>query len=144
MKIIKFLVLVLILTISIKASAITLNSMNCQTAKSAEHTVGISFFRPIDPLKPFIGFLFFSATLSVFKNNVKIYENSNLRMTPEIYTTDINLRGDASGVHLRLYPQITNEGEFINYTGQVFINDLEARAYFNFKNEGEKPGLNCR
>ncbi len=144
MNILKFLILVLILTISNKASAVALNSINCKTAKSEDHTVAISFFRPIDPMHPFIGFLFFSATLSVFKNDVKVYENKSLRMTPEIYTTDINLRGDTDGVHLRLYPQTSTEGEYTHYTGQVFINDLDAKAYFNFKDLGDQPGLYCR
>lgn len=65
-------------------------------------------------------------------------------MTPEIYTTDINLRGDADGVHLRLYPQTSSAGEYTHYTGQVFINNLDAKAYFNFKDLGEQPGLYCR
>ncbi len=144
MKILRFIILVLILTVATETFAVELKSINCQTAKSANHTVAVSFFRPIDPLNPFIGFLFFTAKLSVFKNKILVYENINVRMTPEIYTTDLNLRGDANGVHLRLYPQTTNEGEFTHYTGQLFINDLEARAYFNFKNEGETPGLDCR
>lgn len=144
MKILKYVFLVLILTTTSKALAIEINAIKCKTAKSAEHTVEISFFRPVNPLKPFIGFLFFTANLSVFKNETKVYQNLNIRMTPEIYTTDINLRGDANGVYLRLYPQITNDGEFSHYTGQVFINDLDKRAYFNFRDSDDKPGLYCQ
>lgn len=144
MKFIRFIFFVLTLAAATRTFALELSSMNCQTAKSAHHKVVVSFLHPVDPLNPFIGFLLFSATLAVYKNEVKVYENKNLRMTPEIYTTDINLRGDAEGVYLRLYPQISSEGEFTHYTGQVFINDLDARAYFNFKDIGDQPGLDCQ
>lgn len=64
-------------------------------------------------------------------------------MTPEVYTTDINLFGEAAGVYLRLYPQIGAEDEYTHYTGKLFINDLNAKADFNFNNHGDKPGLEC-
>lgn len=144
MKLLKTTLYVLILTMATRSFAVELNSIKCQTAKSANHTVEISFLRSVDPLNPFIGFLFFSAKLTVFKNEVKVYSNPSLRITPEIYTTDINLRGDAAGVYLRLYPQTSNEGDYTHYTGQVFINDLDARAYFNFRDIGDQPGLYCQ
>lgn len=143
MKYLKVLFFVLTLTITTRAIAVEVKSLTCQTAKSADHTVVINFFRPVNPLSPFIGFLFFGAELSVYKNNSLVYENKNVRMTPEVYTTDINLRGDTDGVYLRLYPQTTAKGEFTHYTGQVFINDLNTKAYFNFRDIDSQPGLYC-
>ncbi|AZZ36347.1 hypothetical protein CIK05_05930 [Bdellovibrio sp. qaytius] len=143
MKIFSLFFFVTILTIATKTFATEVNSITCKPAKSAEHTVVVSFFRPVNPLSPFVGFLFFSANLAVYKNSVKIYENKNLRMTPEVYTTDINLFGEAEGVYLRLYPQTDSQGEYTHYTGKLFVNDLDAKAYFNFNDIGEQPGLNC-
>lgn len=143
MKIIYLLFVTLTLAFTTTAFAAEVKTLTCSTAKSEIHSVVVDFPRAVNPLSPFIGFLSFTASVSVYKYDVKIYENKNVRVTPEIYTTDINLRGDAEGVYLRLYPQM-NEGEFSHYTGQLFINDLDKKAYFNFKDFEDQPGLDCR
>lgn len=123
--------------------AVEITSITCDPARSHTHQVVVEFVRPVDPLKPFIGFLYFSAKLSVYKNSVKIYENPSVRISPEVYTTDLNLYGEAAGVYLRLYPQINNAGQYTKYTGKLFINDLDVKAYFNFNDLEGHPGLDC-
>lgn len=139
----KLMPLFIILTFALQTLAAEIKTLTCTTAKSEIHSVVIEFPRNVNPLSPFIGFLSFTASLSVYKYDVKVYQHKNIRITPEVYTTDINLRGDAEGVYLRLYPQI-KEGEFSHYTGQLFINDLNQKAYFNFKDADDQPGLNCQ
>ena len=127
-----------------KTFAVEITSITCDPARSNAHQVVVEFVRPVDPLKPFIGFLYFSAKLSVYKNSVKVYELASVRLSPEVYTTDINLYGEAAGVYLRLYPQIDSAGQFTKYTGKLFINDLDVKAYFNFNDLEGHPGLDCR
>ena len=143
MKFMRLLFVILATVFTTKTFAAEVKALNCSTAKSEIHTVVVDFPRSVNPLSPFIGFLSFTATISVYKYDVKVYENKNVRITPEVYTTDINLRGDAEGVYLRLYPQVV-EGEFSHYTGQLFINDLNVKAYFNFKDMADQPGLDCK
>ncbi|WP_409479854.1 hypothetical protein [Pseudobdellovibrio sp. HCB154] len=143
MKSMRLLFIILTTVFTAKTFAAEVKTLTCSTAKSEIHSVVVDFPRSVNPLSPFIGFLSFTATVSVYKYDVKVYENKNVRVTPEVYTTDINLRGDAEGVYLRLYPQML-EGEFSHYTGQLFINDLDKKAYFNFKDIDDQPGLDCR
>lgn len=143
MKIMHLFFVILVTLFTTNTFAAEVKTLTCSTAKSEIHTVVVDFPKLVNPLSPFIGFLSFTATISVYKYDVKVYENKNVRVTPEVYTTDINLRGDAEGVYLRLYPQVV-EGEFSHYTGQLFINDLDKRAYFNFKDAEEQPGLDCQ
>ena len=143
MKFIHFLLIALILTLSLYTFAAEVKSLTCTTANSEIHKVVVDFPRAVNPLSPFIGFLSFTASVSVYKYDSRVYQHKNVRVTPEVYTTDINLRGDAEGVYLRLYPQVI-EGEFTHYTGQLFINDLNQKAYFNFKDIGDQPGLDCQ
>lgn len=135
--------IMLVMAFATNAFAAEIKTLTCSTAKSEIHKVVVDFPRSVNPLSPFIGFLSFTATVSVYKYDVKVYENKNVRVTPEVYTTDINLRGDAEGFYLRLYPQLV-EGEFSHYTGQLFINDLDKKAYFNFKDFEDQPGLDCQ
>lgn len=139
----RLLFIILVTVFTTKTFAAEVKALTCSTAKSEIHTVVVDFPRLVNPLNPFIGFLSFTATVSIYRYDVKVYENKKVRVTPEVYTTDINLRGDAEGVYLRLYPQV-KEGEFSHYTGQLFINDLDQRAYFNFKDVEEQPGLDCK
>lgn len=131
-------------------SFITLNAhairtLDCTPAIDDRLNLEIIFSKNISPEKPFIGFNEFGATLKLKKlTSNQTYTNSNIRITPEIYTTDINLRGDAAGIYLRLYPQFDNHNVFTHYTGQVLINDLDVRAYFNFSNSYGRPGFVCR
>ncbi|MCM2353160.1 MAG: hypothetical protein NDI63_06035 [Pseudobdellovibrio sp.] len=139
----RLLFIILATVFTTKTFATDVKTLTCSTAKSEIHSVVVDFPRSVNPLSPFIGFLSFTATVSVYKYDVKVYENKNVRVTPEVYTTDINLRGDAEGLYLRLYPQVV-EGEFSHYIGQLFINDLDKKAYFNFKDISDQPGLDCR
>lgn len=128
---------------TLKAHAV--RTLNCTPAINDRLSLEITFSKDINPEKPFIGFNEFGATLKVKKQNSnQSYTNSNVRITPEIYTTDLNLRGDAAGIYLRLYPQFDGHNAFTHYTGQVLINDLDVRAYFNFSNSYGQPGFVCR
>lgn len=124
-------------------AATTVQNLTCVPSKDSGIQVQISFYKGIDPLHPFIGVYDFGATLRVSqKSSNRVYENS-LRVTPELNYHDDKLRGDAEGVYLRLYPQKSN-GEFSHYTGQLFVNDLNVKAYFNFSNANGRPGLVCK
>ena len=124
------------------AATTTVQNITCVPSKDSGVKVQISFYKGIDPLHPFIGVYDFGATLRISQErSTRIYENS-LRVTPETTYHDDKLRGDAEGVYLRLYPQKSN-GEFSHYTGQLFINDLNVKAYYNFSNANGRPGLVC-
>lgn len=131
-------------------SFITLNAhavrtLNCTPSVDDRLSLDITFSRDITPERPFVGLYEFGATLKVKRQNSnQTYTNSNVRMTPEVYTTDTNLRGDAAGVYLRLYPHFDGRNVFTHYTGQVLINDLDVRAYFNFTDSYGQPGFVCR
>ena len=131
-------------------SFITLNAhavrtLNCKPSIDDRLSLDITFSKDISPEKPFIGFYEFGATLKVKRQNSnQTYTNSNVRITPEVYTTDTNLRGDAAGIYLRLYPHFDGRNVFTHYTGQVLINDLDVRAYFNFTDSYGQPGFVCR
>lgn len=120
-----------------------LNNTACTPSRNPSYQINIIFPRDVNPLHPFVGFLNFMATVQVINSNNQLeYENKKVRITPEVYTTDISLRGDTEGVYLRLYPQITNE-QFTHYTGQLFINDLDTKSYYNFKNTDAAAGFLC-
>lgn len=124
------------------AGAATVQNITCVPSKDPSTKVQISFYKSIDPLRPFIGVYDFGATLRISREgSSRIYENA-VRVTPEVSYHDDKLRGDAEGVYLRLYPQQAN-GEFLQYTGQLFVNDLNVKAYFNFSNTNGRPGLVC-
>ncbi len=125
-------------------TSFAMTMVTCTPTRNSTYQINIIFPRDTNPLHPFVGFLNFMATVQIFNpQNQLEYENKKIRVTPEVYTTDINLRGDAEGVYLRLYPQITND-QFTHYTGQIFINDLDTKNYYNFRSSDSAPGFVCR
>jgi len=138
----KNIALLIVALFSIQTWAI--QNLVCKPTKNSQIQVEIQFYRDINPRQPFIGLLEFGAVVKVIHPIAsKSYTDKSVRMTPEVYTTDINLRGDSESSRLRLYPQFNQQGEFTNYLGQLFVNDLETKSYFNFVNEGQTPGLVC-
>lgn len=125
--------------------AVSAHAGKVQTLKclSADQTpVEIVFNRGVDPLVPFTSYEF-GAQLEVFSKR-GIYSRTDVRITPLKTTHDMDLRGDAGGaIYLRLSP-ILNQNAFSGkYQGHLFVNDLDAKAYFNFKGTDSQPGLVC-
>lgn len=122
------------------ASAVT--SLTCVPSYDPDFKVQVRFSSNVDPLNPFVGTYTYSATLKVTQKNSRLAYEVPVKISPESYAGTNDLRGDAEGVYLKLYPQTSN-GQFTHYTGQLFVNDLNVRAYFKFINEGNEPGLVC-
>lgn len=133
------------LAFALPAQAVKIQKLECFAQNKTK--VEVTFVRAIDPLNPWIGTYNFGAQLEVFSSR-GVYGRADMRMSPLQYTTDLDMRGDAAGldggaVYLRLAPIVT-EGNFSgHYRGQLFVNDLDAKAYFNFKDVGNQPGLTC-
>lgn len=133
-----------LLSICFSAQAYAVENVVCLSSQKPDVKVLVTFYKDIDPAKPFIGSYNWGATLTIVRDNSpKIYQNKTLRITPEVYYSDINLRGDAEGVHLRLYPLFDDNNNFKNYKGQLFINDLDHKVYYNFIDRDGVPGLTC-
>lgn len=133
--------------ISFAASSVmatTVSELHCKTINGVD-TLHIEFQAPIDPVKPFIGWPNIPATLEVhpYRSN-NIYKTA-IHFVPLKGGQDINLRGGAAqdGVYLQLFPEVVNGEATGHYTGQAFINDLDVRAYFDFRSRGTVPGMRC-
>ena len=137
-------VLSILLPLCFSMQAYAVQNVVCTSSQKPDVKVLVTFYKDIDPAKPFVGSYNWGATLTIVKDNSpKVYENKTLRITPEVYYSDINLRGDAQGVHLRLYPLFDGDNIFKNYKGQLFINDLDHKVYYNFIDRDGVPGLTC-
>ncbi|WII70660.1 hypothetical protein QJS83_09335 [Bdellovibrio sp. 22V] len=130
---------------AVTGHAASIQRLTCIPSFTDDTKIEIVFSRSIDPLKPFIGTYNWPAALKIsHPGTTQGYTRQDVTITPEITYDDINLRGDAGGyVYLRLYPEIKN-GVFVRYTGQLFINDLDVRAYYNFKSYNGVPGFICQ
>ncbi|KYG63251.1 hypothetical protein AZI85_04235 [Bdellovibrio bacteriovorus] len=134
----------ILIALSSSSALASVTRLICIPSQNDDVQIEVLFNKAIDPKTPFIGSYNFGATLIVKeKGFAQNYTNSNIRMTPEVYYSDISMRGDAEGVYLRLYPQFKGS-EFSHYTGQLFVNDLETRDYFNFRDSGAGPGFSCK
>ncbi|KYG69366.1 hypothetical protein AZI87_09265 [Bdellovibrio bacteriovorus] len=134
----------LFIALSASTSIASVTRLVCIPSQNDDVRIEVLFNKAINPKTPFIGSYSFGATLIVKEKGFsKSYTNSNVRISPETYYSDISLRGDAEGVYLRLYPQFQGS-EFSHYTGQLFVNDLETRDYFNFRDSGMGPGFSCK
>ena len=133
---------------AIPAMALSVTQVNCKTIEGRE-TVRIQFNKSIDPAKPWTGFGEFGASLEVkIENSRQSYKRSDVRMSPIKSYDDVDMRGDAQGfdggaLYLQLYPEVVNGQATGKFTGQLFINDLDAHAYYDFRSEGRTPGLVC-
>lgn len=136
----KYLIVLLGLVFAGPIQAAKIQKLSCRAWDTTQ--VEIVFSRPVDPLMPFTSYEF-GAQLEVFSKR-GVYGRADIRITPLKSTHDFYLRGDAGGaVFLRLTPML-NQNEFSGkYSGQLFVNDLDAKAYFNFKDTGSLPGLLC-
>lgn len=133
------------LAFALPAQAVKIQKLECFAHDKTK--VEITFHRATDPLNPWIGAYEFGAQIEVFSAR-GIYGRDDMRMSPLKYTTDIDMRGDASGldggaVYLRLSPVVADGNFSGHYRGQLFVNDLQAKAYFNFRDSGNQPGLTC-
>lgn len=127
------------------AQVFAIQNVVCIPAQKPNVKILVTFNKNIDPAKPFIGSYNWGATLTITQTgSPKVYENKTVRMAPEVYYSDINLRGDAEGIYLRLYPHFDSNNNFTNYDGQLFINDLDYKIYFNFIDRDGVPGLTCK
>jgi hypothetical protein len=142
----KTLILSSLLFLSVQASAV--HKLVCvpgyeEMRKDA--VIEVTFTYNIDPLKPFVGRYEMGAELK-FKDLVthQLYTRPDLVMRPESGTADVSMRGGAAGmVHLRLSPVIKNGAFTGRYTGDLFINDLNVRAYYNLVGTSKEPGILC-
>jgi hypothetical protein len=118
--------------------------LNCATITG--DNVRIQTDRGIDPQNPWVGFSTISAHLIVKEDRSNNLYKTDITLSPLKEYLDLNMRGDASqgGVYLQLYPQIVNGQATGKYTGQLFVNDLDQRRYFDFRSEGREPGLVCQ
>ena len=134
------LIALLALAFALPVHAAKIQKLSCRAWDSTQ--VEIVFNRPVDPLVPFTSYEF-GAQLEVFSRR-GVYGRADVRITPLKTTHDFYLRGDAGGaVFLRLTPMLVQNEFSGKYTGQLFVNDLDAKAYFNFKDTGSLPGLLC-
>lgn len=144
----KALFLLTLSLLAMPAMAVQISKLNCVpgVGGSERAQVTVVFARSIDPLKPIIGWYSMGATLQVLSpQSGRIYNRTDLRMTAIDSLTDVNIRGDAGNcVYLRLYPEIINAQATGHYTGQLFVNDLQAKAYYNFSDDQGQPGLICQ
>jgi hypothetical protein len=115
----------------------SITSLKCTTI-GHEAAVRIQFSRAVDPQNPWIGWNSISANLEVQPERSHQIYKTPIALTP---LSGNDMRGDApqGGVYLQLFPQANG-----TYTGQLFINDLDARMYFDFRSEGNEPGLKCK
>jgi hypothetical protein len=134
------LIALLALAFALPVQSAKIQKLSCRAWDSTQ--VEIVFNRRVDPLVPFTSYEF-GAQLEVFSKR-GVYGRADVRITPLKTTHDFDLRGDAGGaIFLRLTPGLTQNEFSGKYTGQLFVNDLDAKAYFNFKDTGSLPGLLC-
>ncbi|MBO9666694.1 MAG: hypothetical protein J7501_07750 [Bdellovibrio sp.] len=118
----------------------SITSLKCTTI-GHEAAVRIQFERSVDPQNPWIGWNQIQASLEVQpERSHQIYKTA-IVLSPLTNGNHGDMRGDATqgGVYLQLFPQANG-----TYTGQLFINDLDARVYFDFRSEGNEAGLKCK
>lgn len=136
----KFVIALLWMAFAGPVYAAKIQKLSCRAWDSTQ--IEIVFSRPVEPLVPFTSYEF-GAQLEVFSKR-GVYGRADVRITPLKTTHDADLRGDAGGaVFLRLIPMLSKNEFTGKYSGQLFINDLDAKAYFNFKDTGSLPGLLC-
>ncbi|QDK39485.1 hypothetical protein [Bdellovibrio sp. NC01] len=144
----KFILSLALSAFAVPVMAVSVTQVNCKTIEGRE-TVRILFDKSVNPAQPWTGFGYFGASLEVkVVNSRQSYKRSDVRMSPIKSYDDVDMRGDAQGfdggaLYLQLYPEIVNGQATGKFTGQLFVNDLDARAYYDFRSEGRTPGLVC-
>jgi hypothetical protein len=140
----KALVLAVLLQVPFFAMA-SFTQLTCSTI-TQDATVRVLVTRAVDPQNPWVGFNTISANLEVQIKRAYSKYATAITLSPISGSGDLNMRGDAAqgGVYLQLYPQIVNGQATGKYTGQLFVNDLDKREYFDFRSEGGEPGLVCK
>ncbi len=111
----------------------------------ADAVIEVIFNRTIDPLKPVVGAYNLGAALKFHdKITGQTYTRSDVVLVPAASMDDVNLRGGAAGmVHIRVSPVLKNGAFMGRYTGDLFINDLDSRHYYNLTGTSQEPGIVC-
>lgn len=136
---------ILFLSLNTEAAISRLNCVSGYEPMRDEAAIEIIFSRAIDPLKPVVGSYNLGAVLKLHdKITGQTYVRSDVVLVPSNSMSDVNLRGGAAGmVHLRISP-VLNNGTFVGrYTGDLFINDLDSRHYYNLVGSSQEPGIVC-
>lgn len=119
--------------------------LRCSTIGD-EAIVTVQVARAVDAQNPWIGFSTIGADLIVQRKGAHNFYKTAITLSPLSRSGDLNMRGDADqgSVYLQLYPVVAGGTATGAYTGQLFINDLDKREYFDFRSEGKEPGLVCK
>ncbi|WP_413559122.1 hypothetical protein [Bdellovibrio sp. HCB209] len=119
--------------------------LRCSTI-TEEAIVTIQVNRAVDAQNPWVGFSTIGANLVVQRIGAHNFYQTAITLSPLSGSGDLNMRGDATqgGIYLQLYPEIVGGTATGKYTGQLFVNDLDKREYFDFRSEGKEPGLVCK
>jgi hypothetical protein len=122
----------------------SVTNLRCTTIDQ-DATVAVSFDRAVEPANPWIGWTMINSVIEVRPHNSAQVYKKDIVVTPLNGIQSPDMRGDATdAVYLRLTPILVNGKATGEYTGQLFINDLDVRAYYRFMNDGSEPGLRCR
>jgi hypothetical protein len=117
--------------------------LHCTTIDQ-DATVHVQFDKAVDPANPWVGWTMFHAVIEVRPARSAQVYRKEIVMTPLNGIQSAEMRGDATeAVYLRLAPVMVNGQATGAYTGQLFVNDLDVRAYYRFMNDGAEPGLRC-
>ncbi|AHZ86606.1 hypothetical protein Bb109J_c1273 [Bdellovibrio bacteriovorus] len=136
---------VLFLSLNAGASVSKLVCVPGYEPMRADAVIEIVFNRTIDPLKPVIGSYNLGAVLKLHdKITGQTYTRSDVVLVPATSMDDVNLRGGAAGmVHIRVNPVLKNGAFMGRYTGDLFVNDLDSRNYYNLTGSVQEPGIVC-
>ncbi|MFV8258618.1 hypothetical protein ACNQKP_12470 [Bdellovibrio bacteriovorus] len=142
-----FLISAFVLSLSLNAGA-SISRIVCVPGYEPmrdEAVIEVIFNRAIDPLKPVIGSYNLGAVLKLHdKITGQTYTRSDVVLVPATSMDDVNLRGGAAGmVHIRVNPVLKNGAFMGRYTGDLFINDLDSRNYYNLTGTPLEPGIVC-
>lgn len=133
--------------------ALSLASVLAQAAVTQLHcttidqdaTVRVQFDKAVDPASPWVGWTMIHGRIEVRpRQSAQVYRKE-IVITPLNGVQSPDMRGDATeAVYLRLSPVLAGGQATGEYTGQLFVNDLDVRAYYRFMNDCYEPGLRCR
>ncbi|MEK2689346.1 hypothetical protein [Bdellovibrio sp. GT3] len=126
-------------------SMASFTQLRCTTI-GEEAIVTVQLSRAVDAQNPWVGFNTIGANLIVKRIGAHNQYSTPITLSPLSQYGDLSMRGDATqgGVYLQLYPEIAGGTATGKYTGQLFVNDLDKREYFDFRSEGNEPGLVCQ
>lgn len=122
----------------------SVTQLHCTTIDQ-DATVRVQFDKAVDPANPWIGWTMIHSVIEVRPARSPQVYRKEIVITPLNGVRSPDMRGDATeAVYLRLSPVLASGQATGEYTGQLFINDLDLRAYYRFLNDGTEPGLRCK